>query len=195
MPVNNPAGYGRLGEILRGGSLTPSPTRSALVQQLLAGVQSGRGSKSVAESLAIAARPILAALLSKREEKAQKTETDAQRQALSQALGIPQSGQIGLADPRTGNIVPNEVPRRMSDEQGQLAALLRGAPPETIKGLQSAMIAQKFTPPEDFTLSPGQARFPGKEQIAGVPGEPDIERVGQRVVNGKETEVFRKRKR
>ena len=54
--------------------LTPSVTRSALVQQLLAQSQrnQGRGSRSFAESAAIAAAPVVAALLGRQEEVAQK---------------------------------------------------------------------------------------------------------------------------
>lgn len=80
----------RIAQALGGSNLIPSPTRSLMVQQLLAQSQAQAPvSRSVAESASIAAKPLIAALLAKREESAQQNQdrqTAGQQQALAAAL-------------------------------------------------------------------------------------------------------------
>lgn len=125
----NPSGQGL--------QLTPSPSRSAVVAALLQRAQQnqGRGSKSLAESLDIAASPILASLLARREEAARQQQTERQRSALSQALGIPP------VSPVLGQTAPpwNEQQKRMS-------ALLQGLPPEGLQAATGALLQQTIAP-------------------------------------------------
>lgn len=67
--------------------LQPSPTRSALVEQLLAQAQNTPAqSKSFVESLNIASAPILAAILARREEKGRQNEAQSDQDIVSALL-------------------------------------------------------------------------------------------------------------
>ncbi len=73
----------------QGLQLTPSAGRSAMVAQLLQQSQQPQGSSSLLESMNIASKPILAALLARREEEAQRQEREFQgqnRAAIAAAL-------------------------------------------------------------------------------------------------------------
>ena len=100
-----------IGSYLRGraqGNMLPSQGRSALVAQLLQqSMQPNPGSMSPVESLNIAAKPILAALLSKQEDKARTTQNQALAGALSRAQ-LP--GVQGEAARRASSIIAGGSP-------------------------------------------------------------------------------------
>ena len=78
-------------------NMAPSPFRSALVQQLLQQSAQPRGSMSPIESINIASKPILAALLARRENQANERED--RRVAAAQA-GLARTMQA-LLNPNT----------------------------------------------------------------------------------------------
>lgn len=92
--------FDRLAALLGKGnlSLMPSPARSALVQSLMAqSMNQPNMARTPIEGLAIASKPILAAILAKREERGRQN-MDRRREALSGALGrATQPGPEGEA--------------------------------------------------------------------------------------------------
>jgi hypothetical protein len=145
-----------LGNYLRGraqGNMLPSQGRSALVAQLLQqSMQPNPGSMSPVESLNIAAKPILAALLSKQEDKARTT----QQQALAGALSRSQlPGAQGEAARRASTIIAGGSPDSPLAQQ--------------VLGMQAENV---FAPSggESFTLSTGQTRYDASgKQVAQAP--------------------------
>lgn len=153
--------------------MAPSQDASTFVRQLLAkGLQNnGRGSRSVAESLDIAAQPIVAALLGKKDQATQLKQQEQQKALANQLVGgamrtnIPLENVGGL--PADNYSVPTEGPSGAT--RSALAGILAQNPQA-----MSAMAMQQAMPPkpEAYTLGPGQGRFQGNQQIASMPAAP-----------------------
>ena len=158
-------------------SLIPSPARSALVQALLQQTQrnQGRPSYGLAGSLDIAAAPMLAAVLAKREGRAQEEQNKQARDSLSKALGLPQPTNIVMDDVMGGPSETRTIQPAMMPDQKRLAALLGGLPPQAVQSAQMAMLQQAISPKgaEPYTLGPGEQRFDRNNQpVASVPATP-----------------------
>lgn len=90
--------------------LAPSPTRSALVQQLLAqAAQQPAQSQSPIESINIASKPILAALLGRREERAREGQQAREQATLQQMMAALQRGDTEMASGIAGGIQNNPM--------------------------------------------------------------------------------------
>lgn len=130
-----------------------------------------QGSMSPIESLNIASKPIMAAILARKEDKARTAEAERQRASLSQALGLPQPKTITMDDVTGGPSTSTTIQPAMSDQQKQLAALLGGLPQQGIQAAQMSVLQQALQPAggEGFTLGPGQKRFDATgREIASV---------------------------
>lgn len=160
----------------RGGvffNVEASPQRSLLAQQLLAQSLSNtnRGSRSFAESAAIAAPMVLGALLNKKEQQAQQKGSQALAGALARA-NAP-------ADPSMASqlVMPQENVQKMQaakQEAAKRAALMiaGGNPQNPIaQQIMSQQAQSAFAPSgaEEYTLGPGQQRMRGNQVIASVP--------------------------
>jgi hypothetical protein len=160
-------------------NLMPSPQRSQLVQALQQQSMQRPMSQSPVESLNIASKPFLAALLARKEQQGQQNVASRQQAALASLM-------------RT----QSQDPAQAEAASRALAIQLGGLPPDNqlAQALMGAQVQQAFSSgsSDPFTLSPGQTRFDASGQpIVSIPNGADVERVGQRVVNGQEMEIFR----
>jgi hypothetical protein len=160
-------------------NLTPSATRSALVQQLLQQSQqnAGRGAYSVGEALHIASAPILAAILGRQEEKAQQIK-DRHVSGQTQNLVDSLSGGNDLAADQFGPSVGNANP-------ASLAAALQSNDPGN--PLAELAIQRELTKDERAQASRAAeadiARTEAEtKQLTAAPGDPAT---GQRIVHSR----------
>lgn len=177
-------------------SLIPSQGRSALVAALLQQAQrnQGRPSYGLAGSLDIAAAPILASLLAKREERAQTQQAQQARESLSKALGLPQPTNIVLDDVMGGPSETRTLQPAMTDEQKRMAALLSGLPQQGVQAAQMSLLQQAIAPQgsEPYTLSPGQVRYgANNQQVASVPEAIDSEKGLPKLVNDISDDLYK----
>lgn len=153
----------------------PSQSRSALVQRLLAqSLQQPAQSGSPVESLNIASKPLLAALLANREDKARGT----REQGLAGALSRTSS-----PDPYKA-----EAARRAS-------TIIAGGMPDNplAQTLLGAQAQQAFAGGgDDFTLSQGQTRFNSRGQpVASVAPDPGPESNIPKLVNDISDDLYK----
>lgn len=127
--------------------LAPNPQRSIFVQQLMARAlqNNGRGSRSIAESADIAAAPIVAALLSKRDQAAQLQQQAQQKQMANQLLGNTLRTNIPLENldgaPADTFSVPSMGP---TDPTRQALAGVLAQNPQAL----TALAMQQVAPPK-----------------------------------------------
>lgn len=168
-------------------SMAPSPYRSALVQQLLQQAAQSGGSRSPVESINIASKPILAALLARQEQKAQQNQqntTNAQQQrlmAMLQTLNNPQSDPAARnAAMQAANVYASNLLSTAPDNAlGQYAMqrLVEGQPRgenvelsqgEGLYDSQGNLIVERNAPAEQ--VKPDQVNI----RVAGPNGTSDI---------------------
>lgn len=163
--------------------LIPSQGRSALVAALLQQAQrnQGRPSYSLAGSLDIAAAPLLAAALARREDKAQQQQRqldEVRQQALAGQLSrAGQPGAQGEAARRAALITSGSMPN------SPLAQAILGAQAQNIMNPGGG---------ESYTLSPGQVRYgPDNRQVASVPEQVDADKGLPKLVNDISDDLYK----
>lgn len=173
MPMKNPFARGLSAQL----QMAPDPSRSIYVQQLMARTlqNNGRGSRSPAESLDIAASPIIAALLGRMDQKQQMQQQAQQKQMANQLLGQTMRKNIELENLSGEKSDTFSVPAQgPTDPTRQALAGILAQNPQMMgaMAMQQAMPPQP-KPPDPYTLSPGQVRYgPNGQPIASVPEAP-----------------------
>lgn len=116
-----------------------------------------------------AGNKLAGALMSRRAGKREDAATEERRQALSEALGVPQDAEISLEDPMGGPADTRTVERMRTPEQQRMAALVQGLDPQQMQAAQNAMLGQQVAPQQQVLSSGAQLVGPGGEVIADNP--------------------------